>query len=1154
MRQTKGSDGYVLITSLIITVVVTGLVIGFISNVNTEQKIARNDTDYSSAFYAAEAGLEKLNSDLSKLFQQSVFPSQGAIAGIQASAARPHLPAVNYSMYQVVGGQSTRLTAALTAGATTANVIATAGWPATGYFMIDAEQITYAGLTATSFTGLVRTAGAAHTNNAVVSRARVITIAEGANAGLNAQVVPFSLDVVAQAGAGSEARLNREVQVALIPVFQFGVFSDSDLSFFAGPTFNFGGRVHTNGNLFLAASTGTTLSQKVTVANHVIRQELANGVSSADRTGPIYVLQSAGSCNPAPGACRNLLITEGSKEMGPASAGNPNWPSISLTTYNGNILNRDTGAKSLVLPFAGGDASPIEIIRRPPAGEDANSIIGQSRLYNQASLRILISDAEANLPGGSGVPLNAAITGAPHNYSVAKVPFRPPFATANPNDVDFITAGNLDETTNAELIGGFIKIQRQNSDATWSDVTMEILNYGISSNQPDAILRFQKPRYDTIDPVNSITATDYSPINMYDPRESHWRTTPAPSDLPKIGIMNLVELDVARLARWFARTGAYAAGTGNQAVSNNGYIVYFSDRRGNRDAAGNETAEFGFEDVVNATATNGQPNGTLETGEDLNGNNTLDMYGANLPMGPPGVPAVEIYNTSLPRQPALIPMELSEPLDSTETDIDLGSVIGFDADPGYFRIDNEIILCTTKDTSTNDARDTLMSCNRGEAGTVAAAHNISSYTELTEDLDNTETGIDVSSTAGLTIPGFFRIVDEYVYCTSAAGNTLTCERGRLGSTATAHNRVADIVTEALDNTEDDIDVANSANFPVPGYYRVESEIVNCTQTVDADTLRCGRGALNTAAVNHSNSRTLNGAINTTSPKDIPLGSATDVSGFGYYKIDNEIVLCSSGKGTGALSNTLLACARAQMGTAAASHASGATIRPIIDSVELAQVKVWPSQRAAKNRVHYFRRALRLVNGGNTALVNNLPTPGFTVTSENPVYVLGNYNAYSGANGFTGPHSFSAVIADAVTLLSNAWNDNNVFQYPSSTAGRVRSETNYRIAIAGGKGINFPRPANFTGDGDFGTDGGTHNFLRYLEQGGANIYYRGSLVSLFYYRQATGTFKCCSAVYGAPGRQYAFDTDFLVPSQLPPGTPRFRDINNLSFRQTIRSDP
>ena len=36
--------------------------------------------------------------------------------------------------------------------------------------------------------------------------------------------------------------------------------------------------------------------------------------------------------------------------------------------------------------------------------------------------------------------------------------------------------------------------------------------------------------------------------------------------------------------------------------------------------------------------------------------------------------------------------------------------------------------------------------------------------------------------------------------------------------------------------------------------------------------------------------------------------------------------------------------------------------------------------------------------------------------------------------------------------------------------------------------------------DFGTDGGVHNFLRMLEQGG-NVHYRGSIATFFYSRQA-----------------------------------------------------
>lgn len=62
-----------------------------------------------------------------------------------------------------------------------------------------------------------------------------------------------------------------------------------------------------------------------------------------------------------------------------------------------------------------------------------------------------------------------------------------------------------------------------------------------------------------------------------------------------------------------------------------------------------------------------------------------------------------------------------------------------------------------------------------------------------------------------------------------------------------------------------------------------------------------------------------------------------------------------------------------------------------------------------------------------------------------------------------------------------------------------------------------------------------------------------MVSLYYSEYANGTFKCCKRVYGAPTRNYSFDDDFLDPAKLPPGTPRFRDIVNLGFRQILTPD-
>ena len=90
---------------------------------------------------------------------------------------------------------------------------------------------------------------------------------------------------------------------------------------------------------------------------------------------------------------------------------------------------------------------------------------------------------------------------------------------------------------------------------------------------------------------------------------------------------------------------------------------------------------------------------------------------------------------------------------------------------------------------------------------------------------------------------------------------------------------------------------------------------------------------------------------------------------------------------------------------------------------------------------------------------------------------------------------------------------------SSTLRNPSHDGYYRLAVAGGKNINFPIPTYSSPSGpaqDFGTDGGLHNFLRYLENWGSQtVHYKGSLVSLYYSTYNTGTFKCCTTVYGVP---------------------------------------
>jgi len=222
---------------------------------------------------------------------------------------------------------------------------------------------------------------------------------------------------------------------------------------------------------------------------------------------------------------------------------------------------------------------------------------------------------------------------------------------------------------------------------------------------------------------------------------------------------------------------------------------------------------------------------------------------------------------------------------------------------------------------------------------------------------------------------------------------------------------------------------------------------------------------------------------------------------------------------------------------------------------------WPGavyvnpQDPRENPVVFFRHALKVVNGITLNLgtscfgVAPLPPCGLTVASENPVYLQGDFNGPNNGT-FAGAFVATAIAADAVTFLSDGWNDTNSFAFPYENGTRNASQTSYRVAIIGGKGIPFTQPAGMPED--YGTDGGLHNFLRFLENwGGINCFYDGSLVSFYYNQQAVGSYKTNNTVYSPPVRNYTFDTTFTNgPSWLPPRTPTLRSVNTIGFSQML----
>lgn len=183
-------------------------------------------------------------------------------------------------------------------------------------------------------------------------------------------------------------------------------------------------------------------------------------------------------------------------------------------------------------------------------------------------------------------------------------------------------------------------------------------------------------------------------------------------------------------------------------------------------------------------------------------------------------------------------------------------------------------------------------------------------------------------------------------------------------------------------------------------------------------------------------------------------------------------------------------------------------------------------------------AVRLVNASKLPYNNGL---GFTVASQNPVYVQGNYNTTvngttfalglgSTTNGCSVP---AAILSDALTILSPNWSDANS---TAAEQSRNAASMTFNAAIVTG---NIPS----TGTTAYTFSGGVHNLTRFLENWtGDTLTLNTSIVVLFASQIATNQFimpyssSQTDGYYNPPTRNWGFDTTYYSPNKQPPGVP------------------
>ena len=307
--------GIAMITTLLVLILMSALLVGFTTVVMSDQRYRFIDRDRGQAFYAASGGIEKLTVDLGNLFLTNVAPTAAQVTGLTNTTMMPSISGITFTSPNAPAAlPASLLTPYYCQGGFTLNGIA-----------IPPKSIPIVGNNGYT----IRFCSVTATGNPTTSDSS-LPIKTGPYEGLIALQTPYQLDVTARTATGGEVHLSRTIEAVAIPVFQFGMFSDQDLSYYAREPFGFGGRIHTNGNLFLAEGNGNalTLTGKVTAVKDVVRQFVSNGASIDDvlMTGNVNMATQGG----APVGNRDLLRTEGSVTGMPGSAAYGSWQTLSL--------------------------------------------------------------------------------------------------------------------------------------------------------------------------------------------------------------------------------------------------------------------------------------------------------------------------------------------------------------------------------------------------------------------------------------------------------------------------------------------------------------------------------------------------------------------------------------------------------------------------------------------------------------------------------------------------------------------------------------------------------------------------------------------------------------------------------------------------------
>jgi Tfp pilus assembly protein PilX len=140
----------------------------------------------------------------------------------------------------------------------------------------------------------------------------------------------------------------QKLQLAGIPIFQFGMYSSGNMEISCGQPFDITGHVHSNGKLYVEPDNSLTFESDVTAVVAVLFQRDPLDTRGEPAGGVVYVQTNS-----------------------------PSFPVPALTLPIGTTNTPE---------------AIREIIEPPPRGEDPNSSLGQLRYYNKCDMLVVVSN------------------------------------------------------------------------------------------------------------------------------------------------------------------------------------------------------------------------------------------------------------------------------------------------------------------------------------------------------------------------------------------------------------------------------------------------------------------------------------------------------------------------------------------------------------------------------------------------------------------------------------------------------------------------------------------------------------------------------------------------------------------------------------------